>query len=163
MSRRNTAIAGLLGLLVLVTLAGCGWFGSDGSKKSTKSTSVFTVKPGECFQAPKDVKTELSNLARIDCSQPHTQESYAIVTYANVDGSDPSVYPGSDLLTKFAQGKCAQSFGSYVGVSYLDSKLYFTYLFPSARGWEQDKDRNVICFVTTTGAQLTESVKGTKQ
>ena len=51
--------------------------------------------------------------------------------------------------------QCAQNFQSYVGISYLDSSLFFTYLLPSARGWEQSKDRAVICFVTTTGADLT--------
>jgi hypothetical protein len=67
------------------------------------------------------------------------------------------------VLTTFAQGACAQRFTDYVGVNYLDSKLYFTYLLPSARSWEQDADRNVTCFVTTTGNQLTATVKGSKQ
>ena len=50
-------------------------------------------------------------------------------------------------------------FQDYVGISYLDSSLFFTYLMPSARGWEQDTDRSVVCFVTTTGAELTASAK----
>lgn len=72
-------------------------------------------------------------------------------------------YPGEDVLSKFADGTCAQRFGEYVGVDYLDSKLFFTYLLPSARSWEQAADRNVLCFVTTTGGKLTKSVKGTKR
>ena len=40
-------------------------------------------------------------------------------------------------------------------MSYLDSSLFFTYLLPSARGWEESNDRSVICFVTTTGQELT--------
>ncbi len=162
MTARTRGVAGLAVIAVLGSMTGCSWFGSS-SKSDPKATSVFDVKAGQCFVAPKAVKTELADLSRIACTQPHTQESYDILKYANVDGTDPSVYPGSDLLGKFAQGKCAQSFGSYVGVSYLDSSLFFTYLFPSARGWEQDHDRNVICFVTTTGAQLTASVKGSKK
>ena len=31
--------------------------------------------------------------------------------------------------------------------------MFFTYLIPSARGWEQNKDRSVVCFITTTGAE----------
>jgi hypothetical protein len=156
-------LAAAVSAALIGSLAGCGWFGSDDDSDDGKSTSVFSVKPGQCFVAPAEVKSELANITRVDCDKPHTEESYAIVTYTNVDGSDPSVYPGSDLLTKFAQGRCAQSFDSYVGISYLDSSLYFTYLFPSARGWEQDRDRNVVCFVTTTGEQLTGSVKGSKR
>ena len=50
-----------------------------------------------------------------------------------------------------------------MGVDYRDSELFFTYLLPSPRSWEQDEDRTTLCFVTTTdGAQLTQSVEGTK-
>jgi hypothetical protein len=37
-----------------------------------------------------------------------------------------------------------------------------TYLLPSARSWQQGEDRSVLCFVTTTGDPLTNSVKGSK-
>jgi hypothetical protein len=66
-------------------------------------------------------------------------------------------------LTQFAQGTCAQKFGSYVGVSYLDSSLFFTYLLPSPRSWEQANDRKVICFVTTAGGTITYSAKNSKR
>ncbi|MDQ1716684.1 MAG: hypothetical protein QOE71_1828 [Pseudonocardiales bacterium] len=134
-----------------------------GGKKTANAVSVFNVKPGECFTAPGDVKTELSNLNSVACTAPHTQESYASVAFTKSDGTSASTYPGADTLTNFAQGSCAQKFQSYVGINYLDSHLFFTFLLPSARGWEQDGDRNVVCFVTTTGASLTESVKGKKQ
>ncbi len=148
-------------LCASMLLAGCNWFG--GHKSSTRSVSVFDVKAGQCFVGPKDVKSELSKLTETPCGKEHTQESYAIAGFTAADGSTPSAFPGEDVLTKFAQGACAQRFRAYVGVDYLDSKLYFTYLLPSARGWEQDDDRNVLCFVTTTGATLTSSVKNSKK
>ncbi len=154
----RVVVVTILGLLILT---GCSWLGHGSSK--TSQTSVFDVKPGECFQAPKEVKTELTDLPGTPCTKAHTQEAYAIVAYTAAAGSDPSVYPGDDLLTTFAQGTCAQRFQAYVGIDYLDSSLFFTYLLPSARGWEQDKDRNIICFVTTTGASLTSTVKGSKK
>lgn len=146
---------------LVAALSGCGVVHRD--KKSVKEISVLDVKPGECFTAPGDVKTELSTLNSVACTDPHTQESYASVSYAKTDGTTTSTYPGADALTNFAQGSCAQKFQTYVGVNYLDSKLFFTFLLPSARGWEQDGDRSVVCFVTTTGATLTYSVKGKKQ
>lgn len=158
---RLKALCCVVAVLAAATLSGCGWFG--GGKSSGHGTSVFDIKPGQCFDPPKDVKSELSSLQRIDCGKPHTQESYAIVDYTNPDGSAASAYPGPDALTKFAQGSCAQHFRDYVGVDYLDSSLFFTYLLPSARGWEQDDDRKVVCFVTTTGATLSASVKGSKK
>ncbi|MDT4894196.1 MAG: hypothetical protein QOE97_3231 [Pseudonocardiales bacterium] len=148
-------------LAAVLTLSGCSWFG--GSKSDTTSVSVFSVKSGQCFQAPKDVKAELSKLSRTPCTKPHTQEAYATIGFVGTDGKTPSSYPGNDVLTTFAQGSCAQRFRSYVGIDYLDSTLYFTYLLPSARSWEQDSDRNILCFVTTTGGTLTQSVQGSKK
>jgi hypothetical protein len=142
-------------------LSGCSVFGSN--KSASASESVFAVRPGQCFRSPADVKAELATLNRTSCKQSHTQEAYALVNYTNPDGSAASAYPGSDLLTSFAQGACAQHFTDYVGIDYLDSSLYFTYLLPSARSWESDDDHDIICFVTTTGSALTSSVKGSKK
>jgi hypothetical protein len=134
------------------------------------STSVFAVRPGQCFVAPKDVKAELSNLDQVPCTKPHTQEAYALVTYQQAGaGAGPSAsagsgaYPGGDALDKFAKGACAQRFTKYVGVDYIKSKLFYTYLLPSARSWEQDDDRTITCFITTTGGTLTTSVKGSRK
>ena len=63
------------------------------------------------------------------------------------------------MLKDFADGSCAAEFAAYVGVDYRDSSLFFTYLLPSARSWEQGDDRAVTCFITTTGAPLSESVR----
>jgi hypothetical protein len=159
---------GLLASCVLpLALAASACSSSGGSS----STSVFDVKPGQCFVAPKDVKAELSTLSQVPCTKPHTQEAYALVTYvpAGSASGGPSAsaggapYPGGDALDKFAKGACAQHFTAYVGVDYLQSSLYYTYLLPSARSWEQNADRTVLCFVTTTGGTLTTSVKGSRK
>jgi hypothetical protein len=147
---------------IVFSLSGCGWFGGGG-KSGSSSESVFNIKPGQCFIAPTDVKAELSKLTRTPCTKPHTQESYAEVTYRpSAATSTTSAFPGNDALSSFAQGACAQRYAAYVGIDYLDSKLFFTYLLPSARSWEQNDDHDVLCFVTTTGAKLTSSVKGSK-
>jgi putative regulator of septum formation len=150
-----------IAIAIVMTLAGCSLFGSNNS--GTKKESVFSVKVGQCFDAPTNVKAQLSSLSETPCTRPHTQEAYAVVPFQSTTGATSSAYPGDDVLSTFSQGACAQRYSAYVGVDYLDSKLFFTYLLPSARSWEQDSDRSVICFVTTTGAKLTSSVKGTKQ
>lgn len=148
-------------IAVAVAVSGCGWFGD--SKSAKAAVSVFDIKPGQCFNPPSTVKSELSKLNEVRCDQPHTQESYASVPFANKDGSEASAYPGDAALKSFADRACAQEYTGYVGKDYLDSSYFFTYLLPSARGWEQEKDRNVLCFVTTTGQQLTASVKNSKR
>src|ERR1700712_2329693 len=151
---------------ILLSAGGCWTSDLFGSKESvaTPSVSVFKVEIGQCFTPPTgSPKKELADLTALPCTAPHTQEAYAELVYKARAGGDDSIYPGNDALTSFADGSCAQAFQGYVGVSYLDSSLFFTYLLPSARGWEQQSDRTVLCFVTTTGQPLVVSVKGSKR
>ena len=169
-TRRRHAGRSAVGVAVVLivmglALSGCSWvnhvLGRNDPDKPV-SVSVFDVQVGDCFTAPGDARAELSDLSKVPCGAPHQQEAYAIVAYAPPAGSDPSIYPGNQLLDTFAKGACADAFAGYVGTDYPDSSLWFTYLLPSARGWSQGDDRSVTCFVTTTGADLTASVKGSK-
>lgn len=155
---------------LLLATAGALALASCSSSNGSGSESVFSVKPGQCFTTPTTVKAELSSLQRVSCTTPHTQEAYASVAFqpsaAAVASGAPtgdSAFPGADVLTAFAKGACAQRFGSYVGIDYLDSSLFFTYLLPSARSWEQDDDHTVLCFVTTTGGTLNASVRNSRK
>lgn len=140
------------------TVAGCG----GSAPGNGQNVSVFHVRPSQCFLPPQQVKAELTKVDRVACSQPHTQEVYAVVDYTAADGQSPTDYPGDTALKQFADGVCAQRFASYVGIDYQDSSLFLTYLLPSARSWQQAHDRQVVCFVTTTGRLLHSSVRGSK-
>lgn len=142
-------------------LGGCGFLGLFGDDDGD-GVSVFSIEPGQCFEGQTEVKAQLSELTEVDCDEEHAQESYAVVEYQDSGGETPDTYPGDDALTKFAEGACAGAYGEYVGVDYLDSELFYTYLVPSARSWEDD-DRSTICFVTTAGEPLTGSVEGSKR
>ena len=146
-------------VLALPLLGGCGYFGRGGD---STGVSVFSIKPGQCFEGQDEVKAQLSELTKVDCDEEHAQESYAVIRYTPPQGVSADTYPGDDALTKFAQGACAGAYKKYVGVDYLDSKLFYTYLLPSARSWDDD-DRSVICFVTSAGEPLQGSVKGSKK
>lgn len=158
-SRLGRGAAALAVVLVLPLLGGCGLFGKD--DKGT-GVSVFDIEAGQCFKAQGEVKAQLSELTKVDCAEDHAQESYAVVPFVTADGADADTYPGDDALAKFANGACAGEYGKYVGVDYLDSSLFYTFLLPSARSWEDD-DRKVICFVTSAGEPLQGSVKGSKR
>jgi hypothetical protein len=153
---RRVAALLLAAAATATSVVGCS------SSSGGNGTSVFHVKPGECFLPPSKVQAELTSLKRVSCTSGHTQEAYAVVAYTGAGSGFTDSYPGDTVLKTYADGVCAQRFASYVGVDYQDSTLFFTYLLPSARGWQQSHDRDVICFVTTTGAVLHKSVKGTK-
>nr|WP_297425252.1 septum formation family protein [uncultured Actinotalea sp.] len=145
-------------LAVLGVTAGCGLFGPD---ERGEETPVLDVGVGDCLLAP-ELDSEIGALRVVDCSEPHEQEVYAVEPFVGADGATPEDYPGEAALTAFAEGRCLELFAEYVGVDYRDSSLFFTYLLPSPRGWQgagQEADRSVMCVVTTTGDQLTASVR----
>ena len=47
--------------------------------------------------------------------------------------------------------------GNYTGSDYLDSKLFFSYLQPSIRSWNEGDDRNIVCVIVATGKPVTGS------
>ena len=127
------------------------------------SVSAFDLKAGACVMPPKEVTVSIDEVDVVGCTKPHTQEVYAVVKYAASGSATGTDFPGGTALKKFADGKCAERYEDYVGIPYPDSSLFFTYLLPSARSWDQGGDRDVVCLVTTTGARLTESVRGSKK
>lgn len=145
--------------LAAAVLVGCSGSGGD---NDAEAISVFDIEPGMCFLAPAEILAELPDLDRVPCEAEHVQESYAVVDFRAPDGGEASTYPGAPALERFAEGACAEAFTDYVGISYLDSSLQYTQIFPSARGWEQGGDRTVVCFIYSTGAPLTASVAGSR-
>jgi hypothetical protein len=153
-------LGALAALTAATTLGACSWFGGS---HSSVSQPVLTVAVGQCFAAPTSVHTQLKSLKRTPCNKPHALEAYARVPYTKQKNIQDLAYPGSDVLTKFAQSACAQQFRQYVGVDYLDSSLFFTFLLPSPAGWEQQLDRFVLCFIESNQSLRTSSAKGTKE
>lgn len=146
--------------VALGALTGCSFFGKN---DKTTVVSVLKAKPGDCLVAPKAITAEVTNLTVVPCTQPHQQEVYALAAYPLPAGSETSApYPGEAVLKAFADGACLGAFAGYVGSDYRDSSLFFTYLLPSARGWQAGDDRDVTCIITTTGSTRTSSVKGSK-
>lgn len=158
------ARAAVCALAVAALAAGCSFF-DDGD--DSDSVSVFDLEVGDCVRAPapEDVAVELTDVTTVPCDQPHEMEVFAHVDYPEQADADDtaagSSFPGDATLKDFADGACAEQFAGYVGIDYRDSSLWFTYLVPSARSWQAEKDRTVLCLITTTGEQLSQSVAGT--
>jgi hypothetical protein len=147
----------LAGALVAIGLVGCS-SRQKASELAAHNVTVFHLKPGDCVSPPTDIKAEISQVKVVSCSAPHSQEVFALVP----DTKDET-YPGETALQTYASGVCVQQFAAYVGIDYRDSTLFYTFLLPSARGWESVNDRTITCLIETTGAALTTSVKGSKR
>ena len=145
----RNAVRALIIAVGVVPLAACGvvsgWFGDDTPKP--QAVPVLKVSIGQCFATPPQ-ESELTDLESLPCDVSHRQEAYALLDYQQPAGVQGDAYPGDALLTNYANAACAEAFEPYVGVSYLNSSLYFTFLIPSARGWQESGDRTVTCFIT---------------
>ena len=89
---RRGATTALTVVLVLPLLGGCGLFGDD---DEGEGVSVFSIKPGQCFEGQSEVKAQLSELTEVDCDQEHAQESYAVVEFTADGVDDPTPSPAT--------------------------------------------------------------------
>lgn len=158
MRRVAAAVLGALALLAVPACGSSGGRGKDGQVRKATSISVFDLRVGDCVQPPAKVEPEVTKVKVVPCKDSHTMETFAISSYTKSDA-----YPGDTELKNFADSVCLNAYQDYLGVAYPDSSLFYTYLLPSARSWNEGHDRKVVCEITTTGTPLTGSVKGSKQ
>lgn len=167
-------IAGATAALSLGLLTGCsalgGLLSGDDTQRDPNGTvtqenndaDVFSIKVGDCANdLSGDDTSDSSNVSSVDlvpCTQAHLYEAYA-----TQDVADASDYPGDDALTKEADDICQGAFDGFLGVSYDDSKMDYTFLYPTPDSWATG-DRNVLCLmVDPDGNTITGSLKGSKK
>jgi len=129
----------------------------DGEITKAGPISVFELRPGDCLYPDDKAVGEIENIKAVPCTEPHTQEVYAVPKFPD----DSDVYPGEAEIQKFADASCLEAFGEYTGIDYLDSNLYFSYLHPSLDSWNSGDDREVVCVIVATGKEMVGSVKAT--
>ena len=151
--------AGIGAATMLLALGGCSWvsgmFGDDEGPPQ-EEVSVFDITVGQCFAAAAGAAARNSHPSMPCRATDRTARRHSRSSTTNRRPAWRATPSRRRDPRRLRRRECAQDFENYVGISYLDSSLFFTYLLPSARGWEQDRtDRAVVCFVTTTGAELT--------
>jgi hypothetical protein len=139
----------------VASLAAC-----SSAKNPNKPTSkgALDVSTNECMQIdPKGLSPDVSKLPIIDCSKPHTHQIF--FTYQDTD----DVFPGMTALEATAQQQCLTAFQPFVGISFVDSTLFVTWIVPSLDSWNDKKDRAILCVLgLKNGGTLTGSAQGTK-
>jgi hypothetical protein len=105
--------------------------------------NVFDLAVGDCFDDGDIVVggiEEIGDVPMVECSQPHDNEVYAVVT---VEGDD---FPGEQVIQDQADGVCFGAFEPFVGLDYETSALDFGWLVPTAETWGAG-DRVIACFI----------------
>lgn len=175
---KRSALGALTALLAAASLGACG--APAKGAYAGKSVSVFDLRPQECLDPPRaNPNLAVSDISVLRCSLPHVDEVYCVLPYTatvpagpgacparppRLAGSLTAQYPGEPALSKFAAAACLNEFEPYVGTPYTQSSLYYTYLYPSPRSWDDPvrRDRTIVCVLHTAGAPLTRSAKGSK-
>lgn len=152
---RRAGLLSVIGVVLLGSACSSGAHRSKGAITKAGDISVFDVSVGDCLNPGDKIGTEIANIKAVPCKDPHTHEVFALPKYPGTS----DVYPGDDKLKSFANAQCLEAFGKYTGTDYLDSKLFFSYLQPSIRSWNEGKDRTVMCVIVATGKPVTGSVR----
>lgn len=145
---------------IIVVLGACSDDSPDrdaeGRITSSGDLSVFDLVVGDCVLFDSDIEAANSTLPVVPCDEPHQAEVYSLVDLEDLDQ-----YPGERELSNRAELECVATFGDYVGVELADSTLFFTYMIPAVRSWQEDGDRTVVCMALGVGGPLEGSMKGT--
>jgi hypothetical protein len=167
-ARRQRAVWFVAAALAVGVLAGCG----DSDDESVESgdvenVPVLDVDPADgptCLDLPEDQGEEVEELPLVDCEQAHTHEIFAKLEYVPPDsttGTTSDLYPGKDAIERFAEGACLREFEPFVGISFFDSELYYSWIVPSLEGWNDEDDRDVLCVISRfDGSTMEGSARG---
>ena len=161
-----------LALFVLSACARHSATRAHGTITEPGALSVFNLKISDCLNPPgvkfagkspstlkatKDPTREIAHVPVVPCTDAHTQEVYATVEYPGNGG-----YPGDDALLNYGEPHCIEKFEAYTGMPYFDARsrlhVYNTNMYPTPRGWEDEKDRTIDCILTTVGYPLYKSL-----
>lgn len=144
-----------------LALAGCSLLGGgttstdDGTDAGTAegdTTDVFTIKVGDCLN-DGNIEGTVSEVKKIECSEPHDSEAYASVI---MDDGD---FPGDAAVEDQAVTDCTSEFNAFVGMDYQESTLDFSYYYPTEDSWAQG-DREILCLVVDPAGPATGSLQG---
>jgi hypothetical protein len=153
--------------LALAFGGGCGGDdgadrGADGRVTEAGDVSVYELLEGDCLSPPDEVQAGLEQVRVVPCAEPHTQEVFATIDYEAPDEDDDD-FPGDSEVQAYADAQCLDPFTDYVGIDYLDSSLFLTYLVPTVVSWNEEGDREIVCIAQTTGETMQGSIEGSER
>lgn len=153
----------LIGIIAVVTIVGIATStqssppisapeSSSAPDEGTDDVDVFSVAVGDCIN--DFGSSEVTSVEAIDCAQPHDYEVYTEITIPG------DAFPGEEAVTTAANDECVAAFDAFVGLSYQESLLDFSYLAPTAQSWQLNDDRLITCLIFDPAGQTSGSLAG---
>lgn len=132
--------------------------GSEETSLLPENDDVFTLAVGDCFTEAEFNTSftgdEVSEVPTLDCAEEHDAEVYHIETLSE------GAFPGETAIESSATEACETNFETFIGVPYLESELYYSYLTPTEDGWNTIDDREIVCYIVTSGEMVTGTLAG---
>ncbi|WP_435771111.1 septum formation family protein [Nocardioides sp. SYSU DS0651] len=131
-------LATLVTALVTALLAGCSSEGQGSNTDPDLVDSVEMPPNGVCRElTPEDVAMPANATRTVDCTQPHTAETFAV-------GALPEKFDDADYedaaLGRFAYRTCSKAFAEFVGADeslVLRTTVSWAWFRPSEKAWDQ--------------------------
>ncbi len=146
---------GILLVIVVVIVGGFILF------RDRISNEVTSLQVGECFDRPAAGVTEVTDVQRQPCNEPHDAEVIAVLVHT---AAPSAAYPVLSGFTDFIEEKCVPVFDSYTGRSFAtNTELRLGWFEPTLSGWAGG-DRGFSCHVSREdGAKITGSLRAGSQ
>jgi hypothetical protein len=159
----------LLALLAALALSGCGTEDQGANVDPDQVDSVAAPELGACrVLTPDDVELPSNATKTVDCSEPHTAETFAV-------GQMPSSLDDADYddreVGKYAYDTCSKKFMAFLGADesmVMRTVVSWAWFRPSKDAWN-DGARWYRCDVvgggddSTTYVELPDTAKGLLQ
>lgn len=161
-------------LVSLTLLTGCGGAAAEtvpssgaphgepgGEISASAGADAFEIRKGDCinlsaldgYDAAEGARYEVESVPVVPCAEPHTGEVFAELVMT------ARKYPGARGMSKKFDEWCSTEFGTFVGISYDESKYGYTGFYPTKDTWEQLDDRTLQCVVSAE-EPVTGSLRG---
>jgi hypothetical protein len=151
----------LVALMLLGVVAAVALLAGPGLLSTANHGVGFAtdLKVGDCFDVPSAQSTGVLGVERHPCTEAHTAEVFALITYPAVVAA---TYPADTAFDTFAAAQCQAAFQTYTGVPFQQAtSLGGGFLWPASDGWSNG-DRTVTCYLEgASGQTLTQSMRST--
>lgn len=128
----------------------------DGEVTSGGEVFAEDLQLGDCLaEAFDEYDEDVYTVTVVPCDEPHNGEVF------HETQLDDATFPGEDEVFARADDVCFEAFEPWVGTSYDDSFLDFTYYAPSEDSWDYG-DRLITCVVISPD-DVDESLEGSER
>ena len=149
-------------IIVSITLVAAAIYGSTlDDNGNTPPTGTKTPTPwlkielqvGDCLAGDKNGDLIVSKTG-VPCDEPHYGEVFFDALIPDGDGT----YPAAATFDTFTLNRCVDSFTTFTGSTLEETRLEYSYVFPSRAGWKGG-DRHVLCLAFDTAGPVTGTLK----